>query len=190
MTSLLSSWDNPSSGKQHFQIISKVATLNIFRSQFDISRRSILLPSLSPPSVQWHYSSLQVTNIYRKKIFDSHLQRVSSLLQPPSSVHELRNIESLSPRTTFQHSTVLLTHPLTTCSTHHLIYNSHKQFSRPWFISKAGIGILFCVVGGFSCQLVCPGEGLVMAAGDVADWVVWYTFMVGWLQYNIANPAH
>ena len=114
-------------------------------------------PLLIPPSVQWHYSSLQVTNIFREKIFDSHLQRVSSLLQPPSSVHELRNIESLSPHTTFQHSTVLLTHPLTTCSTHHLIYNSHKQFSRPWFISKSGIGIIFCVAGGFACQLGCRG---------------------------------
>ena len=44
------------------------------------------------------------------------------------------------------------------------------------------------MVGGFAYQLVCPGVGLVMAADDVADWVVCYTFMVGWLQYNIANP--
>merc|ERR1711940_264216 len=70
--------------------------------------------------------ALQVTNIFREKIFGSHLQRVSSLLHPPSSVHELRNIESLSPHTTFQHSTLLLTHPLTTCSTHHLIYKQHQ----------------------------------------------------------------
>ena len=36
------------------------------------------------------------------------------------------------------------------------------------YLKKSEIRITL-VVGGFACQLVCPGEGLVMAAGDVAD---------------------
>ena len=42
------------------------------------------------------------------------------------------------------------------------------QFTRPGFISSAGISTFFCAAVGIACLLVCLEVVLVMTAGDEA----------------------